>query len=58
MKLFLVFGLSFKKAEQKCIMESLIQTGAIRKHGRPPPGNLERELGQWLQFMMNDEDEL
>jgi hypothetical protein len=32
----------------KLILASMVQLGGVRKQGRPPKGNMERELEDWL----------
>lgn len=47
-KIYIAFGMGFRDEDKKALLASLVQIGAVAKHGRAPAGGLERELGQWL----------
>lgn len=43
----IAFGMGFQEEDKQALLSSLVQIVAVAKHGRPPAGGLERELGAW-----------
>ncbi len=44
---------------RRAVVGGLIQTGAIRKHGRAPPGYMENEMQELFEvFLSHKEDEI
>jgi hypothetical protein len=44
------------EAASLAVSEAVVQTGAIRKYGRAPPGYMEDELQEWLEVFMKQEE--